>query len=90
MDLQSGACDAIAIDIGVAQYHINSGNTTGNFVILNETISSEQYGVGFKLGDTQLRDQVQKTLNEMFADGTVARIAQNYTEFGVPGSLIQK
>ena len=90
MDLQSGACDAIAIDIGVAQYHVNSGNNTTNFVILNETISSEQYGVGFKLGNTALRDQVQATLDNMTADGTVARIAQNYSEFGVPGSLIQK
>ncbi len=90
MDLKSGACDAVAIDLGVAQYHVNSGNTTDKFVIINETISSEQYGVGFKSGDTQLRNQVQKTLNEMFADGTVARIAQNYTEYGVPGSLIQK
>ncbi|WP_407413929.1 amino acid ABC transporter substrate-binding protein [Methanobrevibacter sp.] len=90
MDLKSGACDAVAIDIGVAQYHVNSDNSTGNFVILNETISSEQYGVGFKLGDTQLKDQVQKTLDEMFADGTVTKIAQNYTEYGVPGSLIQK
>ncbi len=90
MDLKSGACDAVAIDIGVAQYHVNSENSTGNFVILNETISSEQYGVGFKLGDTQLKDQVQKTLDEMFADGTVTKIAQNYTEYGVPGSLIQK
>ena len=90
MDLESGACDAIAIDIGVAQYHVNSGNNTGKFIILNETISSEQYGVGFKLGNTQLRDQVQATLDEMVADGTVARIAENYTEYGVPGSLIQK
>ena len=90
MDLKSGACDAVAIDIGVAQYHVNSENNTGSFVILNDTISSEQYGVGFKSGNTQLKDQVQKTLDEMFADGTVARIAQNYTSYGVPGSLIQK
>lgn len=90
MDLESGACDAVAIDIGVAEYNINSRNSTTKFVILNDTISSEKYGIGFKLGNTQLRDQVQKTLDEMFADGTVAKIAANYTDAGVPGSLIQK
>ena len=90
MDLKSGACDAVALDIGVAQYQVNSGNNTGSLKILNDSISSEQYGIGFKKGNTDLKDQVQKTLDEMFADGTVAKIAQNYTTYGVPGSLIQK
>ena len=90
MDLKSGACDAVALDIGVAQYQVNNGNNTGELMIINDTISSEQYGIGFKLGNTQLKDQVQKTLDEMYADGTVAKIAENYSSYGVPGSLIQK
>ena len=90
MDLKSGACDAVALDIGVAQYQVNSANNTGSLKILNDSISSEQYGIGFKKGNTDLENKVQKTLDEMFADGTVTRIAQNYTTYGVPGSLIQK
>ena len=89
MDLKSGACDAVALDIGVAQYQVSNGNNTG-LKILNDSISSEQYGIGFKLGNTALKDQVQKTLDEMYADGTVAKIAENYSSYGVPGSLIQK
>ena len=90
MDLESGACDAVAMDIGVAQYKINQSANPGDYIILNETISSEQYGIGFKIGNEELRDQVQKTLDEMFEDGTVAKIAENYSEFGIPGSLILK
>ena len=90
MDLESGACDAVAIDIGVAQYQVSSKDNSGDFKILNDSISSEQYGIGFKQGNTDLRDQVQKTLDEMFEDGTVAKIAQNYSDAGVPGSLITK
>jgi polar amino acid transport system substrate-binding protein len=90
MDLQSGACDAIAIDIGVAQYQVSSADNPDNYVILDDTISSEQYGIGFKIGNDALKDQVQTTLDEMFADGTVAKIAANYSEYGVPGALIQK
>ena len=90
MDLQSGACDAVAIDIGVAQYQISSSNSSDSYKILDTPISSEQYGVGFKLGNTELRDQVQATLDEMYADGTISAIAENYTEYGVPGSLIHK
>ncbi|MBR5953989.1 MAG: transporter substrate-binding domain-containing protein, partial [Methanobrevibacter sp.] len=90
MDLKSGACDAVALDIGVAQYQVNNGNNSGELIIINDTISSEQYGIGFKLGNTQLKDQVQKTLDEMYADGTVAKIAENYSSYGIPDSLIQK
>lgn len=90
MDLESGACDAVAIDIGVAQYQVNSKDNPDAYKILEDSISSEQYGIGFKQGNTDLRDQVQKTLDEMFEDGTVAKIAQNYSDAGVPGSLITK
>ena len=42
------------------------------------------------VGNDALKDQVQKTLDEMFEDGTVAKIAENYSDAGVPGSLITK
>ena len=90
MDLESGACDAVAIDIGVAQYQVNSKDNPDAYKILEDSISSEQYGIGFKQGNTDLKDQVQKTLDEMFEDGTVAKIAENYSDAGVPGSLITK
>ena len=90
MDLESGACDAVAIDIGVAQYQVSSKDNPDDYSILNDSISSEQYGIGFKKGNDALKDQVQETLNAMFEDGTVAKIAENYTASGVPGSLITK
>ena len=78
MDLESGACDAIAMDIGVAEYDIKNKNSSANFTILNETITTEKYGIGFKQGNTELRDQVQATLDEMFLDGTFIKIAEKY------------
>lgn len=87
MDLDCGACDAVAMDGGTAQYQISSKKNSADYMILNEEISSEQYGVGFKKGNTQLRDQVQQTLDEMEADGTVDKIAAKYSDYGVPGSL---
>ena len=90
MDLESGACDAVAIDIGVAQYQVSSKDNPDAYTILDDSISSEQYGIGFKKGNDALRDQVQETLDEMFKDGTVAKIAEKYSDAGVPGSLIIK
>ena len=81
MDLESGAVDAVAIDIGVAQFQIEGKED--QYQILDETISSEQYAVGFFLGNTALRDEVQSTLLEMVEDGTFAEISNQYFGYDV-------
>ena len=81
MDLESGAVDAVAIDIGVAQFQIEGKED--QYQILDETISSEQYAVGFFLGNTALRDEVQSTLLEMVEDGTFAEISNKYFGYDV-------
>lgn len=87
MDLDCGAADAIAMDMGVAKYQIHNKKNSEDYKILDEQISSEQYGIGFKKGNTQLRDKVQKTLDEMAADGTIDKIASKYEDYGVPESV---
>lgn len=78
MELESGAVDAVAMDIGVAKEKVA---TTGDkFIILDETIMSEKYGVGFKLGNKELRDQVQQTFKEMVRDGAAAEISAKWFE----------
>jgi len=76
MSLESGAADAIAMDIGVANYQI--AQRGDKYIILGDTIADEQYGVGFKLGNKELRDQVQKTMDEMVADGKFMEIAKTW------------
>ena len=88
MDLESGACDVLISDAGVAYYHIAEKFGDGNYKILDEPLSHEQYGIGFKKGNNELKDQVQKTLDEMFKDGTVDKIAQNYSDYKIPEGLI--
>jgi len=74
MELEQGSVDAIAMDIGVANVQIAS-REAGKFVILDDYLSEEQYGVGFKLGNEALRDQVEETLMEMVEDGKFLEIA---------------
>lgn len=76
MDLESGAVDAIAMDDVVASYQIEQRKV--DFVVLDETLAAEEYGIGFKLGNEELRDQVQDTLKEMAADGTLAEISNKW------------
>ena len=81
MDLESGAVDAIAIDIGVANFQLEGKED--DYVILDEVISSEQYAVGFLKGNETLRDEVQSTLMEMVEDGTFAEISDKYFGYDV-------
>ena len=75
MILEAGAVDAIVVDIGVADYQLES--RTG-FAMLDDKIRTEQYAVGFKLGNEELRDQVQSTLDEMVKDGTFDDVAKKW------------
>ena len=76
LNLESGAVDAVAMDIGVAKYQIESRGD--GYVILDDELISEQYGVGFLKGNTGLRDTVQKTLDEMAEDGTFMETAKKW------------
>lgn len=76
MDLEMGAVDAVGMDSVVANYLLTQRGTDA--VILDDALSSEEYAVGFKLGNTELRDQVQAALEEMAADGTMAEISEEW------------
>lgn len=76
MNLESGSADAVGLDLGIATYQLS--NKGDEFKILEEKISTEQYGIGFKKGNIELRDQVQETLAEMSRDGTFKKIAKKW------------
>lgn len=75
-ELQAGALDALAIDIGVANYQIKSRGE--GYKILEETLNKEQYAVGFKKGNQELCDIVNEDLKKLTKDGTVAELAEKY------------
>lgn len=75
-ELAAGALDAVAMDIGVAKYQLNSRGE--GFVILDEHLNAEQYGVGFKLGNEELRDIINADLEKLYADGTITALAEKY------------
>ncbi|MCI6813520.1 MAG: amino acid ABC transporter substrate-binding protein [Lachnospiraceae bacterium] len=83
MDLEAGAIDALAVDIGVASYQIASRGE--GFTILEQELASEQYGIGFLLGNEALKDAVEGTLMEMVEDGTFAEIVDKYSDYGMSG-----
>ena len=83
MDLEQGAIEALAIDIGVANYQIESRGD--GFVMLDEALATEQYGIGFLKGNSELKDTVEQSLLELYEEGVVAETAEKY---GIDSSMI--
>ena len=81
MQLESGAVDAVACDLSIAQYQMSAKPDA--YVQLPEDLSSEHYAVGVKKGDTELADAITKTLKEMNEDGTIEKLCEKYAEYGL-------
>ena len=81
MQLESGAVNAVACDLSIAQYQMSANPDA--YVQLPDMLSEEHYAVGFKKGDQALADTVTDTLREMNSDGFVEELCQKYAEYGI-------
>ncbi|MDR0888486.1 MAG: transporter substrate-binding domain-containing protein, partial [Coriobacteriales bacterium] len=61
----------------------SSSTSQAKYRILDEKLSTEHFGVGFKLGDTTLRDAVEYTMVGLYNDGTVQQLCDKYSDQGV-------
>ena len=75
-ELAMGALDAVAMDVGVAKKKM--ADLPGKFEILKEIVMTETYGIGFKLGNEELKDLVEETLVELADEGTMKVLAERY------------
>jgi polar amino acid transport system substrate-binding protein len=73
MDLKIGRIDALAVDELVGRYYLSQ--RPGEFRVLPEPLTSEPIGIGLRKEDVALKAKIQKTLDAMFADGTMKKIS---------------
>ena len=69
MDLEAGRCDAIVCDEVLARYIIKQRGED-KYNILSDDFGKEEYGIGFRLTDSELVASVDKALEDLKADGT--------------------
>ena len=82
-ELMAGAIDAIAIDIGVANGKI--AEYGDEYVILDESIAPEQYGICFRKEDAEICAQVEAAIMQLVEDGTYIALAE---QFGLDTSAL--
>ena len=80
--LQQGRVRAIIMDEMPARRFLNAAE---GLAIMAEPLSEENYAIGFKKGNDELRDPVNKALAEIKADGTLAAIFEKYYETFLAG-----
>ncbi len=85
MELEGKTSDAVLMDEIVAAYNIKKDGS--DLKILDESLADEEYGVGFRTADVTLRDEVNKQLKAMAADGTLAEISNKW--FGKDVTVIK-
>jgi polar amino acid transport system substrate-binding protein len=86
MDLEQRGVDGVVMDLILANDNIKRSGKP--YEILKETLAPEVFGVGFRKDDLALRDAVQKQLEAMAKDGTLATITKKW--FGEDISVVGK
>ena len=76
MDLGTKRIDAVVVDEVVGRYYVAKKPT--EYVVLEDHFGTEEYGVGMRLEDTALQAKLQEALDGMKADGTSAKIANQW------------
>lgn len=76
MDLKTGRIDAVVADEILGRYYIVK--KPGEYEVLKENFGEEEYGIGLRLGDKALLDELQRVMNEMKEDGTAATISEKW------------
>ena len=71
LDLKNGRVDAVVMDEIVARYYTAKKD---GYKVLDADFGKELYGVGFRKGDVKFKEAVDKALDDMIADGTMAEI----------------
>lgn len=83
LDLQAGRVDAVVIDSMTGNYYATKENNKRGkeiFTSVSETLTEEreENGVGIRKSDVELREMIDKTLDDMKADGSFDAIYKKW------------
>lgn len=77
MELEAGTIDGAIMDNAVAMFYLKQG-ADKDLKLVGEPTKSTGINLGFKKGNTQLRDDVNKALKELKEDGTYQKIYEKW------------
>lgn len=84
--LQADQVDGVIADFPVTKYAERSKE---DLVVVQTIETGEEYGLGFAKKSTELRQRVNKALQDMKDDGTYTRIYKKWFEVDPPDSILE-
>jgi len=82
--LKAGTVEAVIIDAPVAQ---NAVEKSGGVEIAEKVPTEEEYGIAVAQGETELLDEINKGLEEVFDDGTYKKIYEKWFKLEPPQEI---
>lgn len=76
LELDAETVDAVVVDEIYGRYLISQN--PGEYRVMTETLGDEFYGIGFRLGNTTIRDTVNDTLFDLIESGEALAIAETW------------
>lgn len=76
MDLNAGRIDAIVVDEILARYVVEQNQY--DVLVTEVSLGDEEYGIGFRMNDVELRDAVDAALAKLESEGETATISINW------------
>lgn len=75
-DLKGGGVQAVVVDEVVGRYTMSKDPKS--YKVLSDNFGTEDFGVGLRMKDKAFKDQLEKVLNDMKADGAAAKISKKW------------
>ncbi|MGW4054847.1 glutamate ABC transporter substrate-binding protein [Streptomyces sp. NPDC004779] len=76
--LENKKVDAITTDAAILAGYASQQQHWGKFKLVGLSLSDENYGIGLRKGDTELKGQINKALGEMVSDGTWRKLVRKH------------
>jgi len=77
MELVNGKCDAVVIDSATAAKYV-ADNEGLVIVEDSEAFGNEEYAIAVQKGNTELLNKINKSIEKMLSDGTIADLGDKY------------
>lgn len=76
LELENGTIDAVVIDEIMGRYTMSQN--PGVFGVASENFGEEEYGVGFRLESSEIRDAINEAIAALILDGTASDISETW------------
>lgn len=77
-EIKLNKSDATVVDEVMVRYYLNKNSLQSEFRILNEELSTEDYVIGLKKGNTELKDQLENALSKVIESKVAAKISERW------------